>query len=221
MIEQIIYHSLPKNGTFSVDDVLQKLRRQVSDVIVTQGKQHLRYDALLRVNKKRANRKSVYDEDKTFLFTVIREPIDRFVSAYNFILSQDEKVVAANYKIGAANTGDITLQLTAKYIKEHYDINSFITELLNDCVKQGSRLVWLKPQTFFLGPLEKYNKIYKLNELQQMVDDLQEMFGTFLTLPHYNKSTKYYSTDDLNDESIEILNRVYADDLAMWQHVNK
>jgi hypothetical protein len=140
----------------------------------------------------------LFREMKTF--TVVREPIIRFVSAYDFICS------------GGMTPGDKVNFDT--YISKYSDINAFVASLTVDFINSG-KILHLLPQNYFVYLKGNclVNYIYKLELLNR--DEIQNDLGISWEIDLKNK-TKFNSKVILTDESREKLKLLYERDYYLF-----
>ena len=111
-----------------------------------------------------------------FRFAVVRDPVARLLSAYTnrvvFYHELSERVIDADL---AARLG----------VRPDPSIEEFIDGI--DKYRFLSRSIWhhTEPQSVFLGPdLGYFDKVYRLSELSQMMEELCRRTGMALELPH-------------------------------------
>ncbi len=106
-----------------------------------------------------------------FKFTVVRDPLDRFVSGYrNRII--DNRDLAEN----------------ADGLPALPDMDFFATHLRGYCEANG-KIDWhFRPQTEVIGDPAAYDRIYDISELDELYTDLKEKCGVELKPYNRNKS---------------------------------
>jgi len=123
-----------------------------------------------------------------YKFTVIREPVSRLFSAYNYLLNGGNQLV-----------DDLAL---SRYIKAHSsDFNSFVTNVLCVDLMMQHELLW--PQYLYIYDRQlslKVDKILKLESLADEWHDFALQHGFPLDLPFENQSV-IGSEDKLNLKS--------------------
>jgi Sulfotransferase family len=110
---------------------------------------------------------------------VVRDPIDRFISAYRNRVMFYKELSRTKIDKGKAQT------LGAK---ADPDLNEFIDHLelyrtLSPVIKHHT-----DPQSYFVGhTLDYFNKVYRFEELETLASDLGEKIGQSVILPHEQK----------------------------------
>lgn len=147
----------------------------------------------------------ILNSDQYFFFTFIREPVDRFLSAYNFLIQ------------GGRNKKDTRN-------KNKFDIrkNNF-REFLNNLDKLNNLPIHFISQSYFL--LNKKNKIeidfigdYKnlKNEFEYLCNLLKINANVLKT---ENKSVKYITKLDLTDSDIKKILNFYKEDHDIYNSI--
>jgi hypothetical protein len=153
---------------------------------------------------------NIYDCNKLkakvyFSFTFVRNPIDRFLSGYNFL-----------EKGGLHSKDKGTFD---KYIRPHGDINNFVKYLDE---KKIRKILHFIPQYTFLcddkGVMPQVKFIGRYENLEIDFSAITKRLGLNLDLPVLNKNTKNdtVAKSVLNQESIEKLHNLYAQDFALF-----
>jgi hypothetical protein len=120
-------------------------------------------------------------------FSFCRDPIERFISACNYLYTNGTLNIPAN-KNGYKYLNKISPNELADNIENFY---------INDYV--------LYPQSFFLMPINNIH-IYRFEELKKININI-----------NLNPSFKFYTSQDLNDESIEKLLKFYSFDSQLYK----
>lgn len=122
---------------------------------------------------------------------VVRDPIARFMANYRWLVS------ARNTDIG-----------------EMPEINDFVSRFENLRARSAKAMFHLMPQTHFLGgDLGYYNKVFKIEDLGQMIAYLASRAGFDLSMPWENRTK--VATDELSEKSIAKLHDVYRADYKL------
>jgi hypothetical protein len=123
-------------------------------------------------------------------FCIIRDPIERFVSAYR-------NRVAHLHDIGSEDLPDLnTFALT---IQEH----------------RKDRNIWhhVRPLKDFLGnDPSRFHRIFLLSEIEQIPDYV----GLSMRIPREQVEGPQMRRSDLSDEAAQALEQFYAEDYRIW-----
>ncbi len=144
-----------------------------------------------------------YDKDKfksSFVFTIVREPISRFCSAYNFL------------KTGGTCVGD--RKFKDEVLDKYYDINDFVKSWVSK--RNIQKKEHFIPQSYFL--MNKEGKfavdfIGKFESIQNDFNKICEVCNLEQGLEHTNKTT-HNSSNELNEESLIKLHALYSEDFT-------
>lgn len=141
-----------------------------------------------------------------FKFTFVRNPWDRLVSAYFFL------------KSGGFNNED------DQWFKDNlYTFDGFEDFVIN-WINKKNIYSWIHfiPQHEFITLNNKIltNKIYKIEEIEQSIDDINEKLNTKISITHENKShnrqkdyKRYY-----NKRTMKIVSELYKKDIEMFNY---
>lgn len=145
---------------------------------------------------------NILSSSEYFRFAVVREPVERLVSAYL------EKFVRNRFNAG--NQGHTSP--VVKAIRGDADHNSGVTfrEFIQYICSQKTEDLdahWI-PQSMYLKPFDNDISIYRLEELDQLKSDLAAMSGSEISIPHSNKTKEKVSADVA---SLTGKNDVYVD----------
>ncbi len=146
------------------------------------------------------------DFNKYYKFTVVRNPWDRIVSAYFFL------------KAGGFNTND----------KEWFNRNlakyESFEDFVSNWVQPGNidRYIHFRPQYKLISAcgMIMVDKVYKIENMNQVIEDLNKKLGTSLKPTHQNKTQQrdndykqYY-----NDKTRAIIEKVYRKDIELFNY---
>ena len=138
-----------------------------------------------------------------FSFTVIRNPIDRFKSAFKFQKYHEKKIPMET------------------------NINNFISkELKNVSKKIGFFDNHFLPQIKFLYPSVKYQVFALENGLFHVKDYIDKKFSQKNNFEITNENKSKFSEEleisiDINEVSTKILNEIYKDDFELFNKIKK
>lgn len=140
-------------------------------------------------------------------YTVIRNPIDRFVSAYNFCLAGglNQSRWGKNYILN-------------NFKKFPPDINEFINnDKILDFFIVNSQVFFRYIPQLMISP-EKYNHILLYEDYRGSYGKLLDRLGIYNELAfesELNKSVPHFSIHDINKKSLEKLQEVYQRDIEL------
>lgn len=145
----------------------------------------------------------VMDRPANFRFTVVRDPIDRFLSAYSNRVLQYNELSEARLRFGGADAS----------LAPRPDLGTFVVNLEQYRAADASVKHHTEPLTYFLGTDPEYfNRIYALKELDELVKWLEDRTGMALVLGHEQKGERKLGRSDLSAAEIERLQEFYAAD---------
>lgn len=149
---------------------------------------------------------SVNDMKNMFLFSIVRNPWDRLVSAYFFL------------KKGGFN--DVDRLWFENNLSRYESFDEFVNKWVN------STNIWtfehFKPQYYYvyLGGQLVVNRVYRFEELELAIKDLEVRLKRKIFLKHKNKNEfrdsdykSYY-----NDTTREIVAKVYSKDIRYFNY---
>jgi chondroitin 4-sulfotransferase 11 len=156
---------------------------------------HLNFNRLYNSNPKKA---MTY-----YKFTFVRNPWDRLISAYHFLLS------------GGMNAND--MNWGQHNLTNYIDFNDFVKNWLNE--KNINTYVHFIPQHRFL---ESSNRIIKVDfvgkteTLNRDIEIVSNKLGKQIFLEKINESKHASYVDYYNQESINTVSRVYERDIELF-----
>jgi len=140
---------------------------------------------------------------------VVRDPIDRFISAYrNRVLYHGEIRNASfeRHSIPLGTPHEPRLNEFAGYLDEYRKIP----------VIRGHT----HPQVKWLGnDLSRFDHVYTFDRLPELLSMLRDLTGHNLTLPNAQRSDQRIQIDRLTPESLAILRKIYAPDYELLRGV--
>lgn len=138
-------------------------------------------------------------------FTIVREPIDRFLSAVNYL----DQGGMSNFEFSKGDE-----EWANKHIRKYSDINNFINKELDFHIEQS---IHFFPQVFFCkskrGKID-VDYIGYFHEIAKCYSEISEKLGisTPLMAANQTKVAKRFSRQDLSQESINRLKKKYKED---------
>lgn len=139
--------------------------------------------------------------NKFYKFSLLREPLDRFESAYYFLKEGGFK----NFK---------DLHYKKIYIDKSKDINDFVLNIFNK--KLSNEILHFRPQFKFVSifNIVVLDKIYTLNKIDDLFKDLNISKDTKKT--NNLNVNKAKGTTKLNEDSIKRLKMIYKKDIKLF-----
>lgn len=182
--KKILFIHIPKTGGVSINRTL----------LNSLGGGHKSY-----IEYKREIEENIFNE--LFIFSFVRNPVDRFLSAYNFLYG------------GGYDKID---QKWAKQNLIPYSINFFTLNKLENCAESK---VHFKPQNYFLK--DEFNQITidfigKFEKLAEDFNSVKKLLELNVRLKKLNKSKKYFSYKDLSSASIKKIEDIYQQDFIIF-----
>lgn len=142
------------------------------------------------------------------LFSVIREPISRIVSSYN-------------YAINSGGTDGTIRRDSAYSSAEFSDFNEFcVNWLAKQDMQRIDRIFW--PQVEFLDPaLENYGLdfVCTLEEISSLELYLKSSHGIDVKIQKLNNTKSAETHVQISQESKEIINSIYSDDFKLYNQI--
>ena len=141
-------------------------------------------------------------------FAVVRDPMERFVSAANFV--------------AAGGIHPATARFRDLYLEDASDLNKFVRRSLNHYAESPLSDVLFRPQTSFLllenGDLD----VDWLLDYRALGVGLKAVVGNQVDLPRLNAGDKkVFHLSMLDNSSLDILNKVFRDDITLYQLVRE
>lgn len=141
-------------------------------------------------------------------FTVVRDPVARFISSYNNrIADRDDfqkSIVSRNLVK--------PLGLNPSPSLEEFALNIKTYSLLNDRVFRHV----INQHRFTGTNIEKFDRIYNLSQINDLVEYMNELFGIKLEAKVLNSSSKKKSEHDLSAEALGKVQEYYAMDYKLF-----
>tara|TARA_R100000900_G_scaffold105540_1_gene81887 strand:- start:990 stop:1583 length:594 start_codon:yes stop_codon:yes gene_type:complete len=192
--KKLIFIHIPKCGGTSVENALFRPHEKTSDALFTLkghpdhdkyetgGLQHLSASKVREVVGGK-----IYDE--FYKFAVVRHPVKRLISQFNYTYQFPYFVDMLNLKF------------------KNFTFREYL-----DAIRNKYHVHW-RPQHEFIydGNRLLVDKIYKMEDLKPLENDLD------ITLPHHNKSTKHITSISERDESI--IKNIFEKDYELLEYV--
>lgn len=181
---------IPKTGGTSVSRALKK-----------QGVLNLGHSPL----HFKVAQKTIKDYD--YLFTFLRNPLDRAVSLYSFFVKERGRLIAS--KISSKTKREIPF--TVKFA--HLDINDFWREV---CKLNLFNAPLFRPQTYWVQGFENEINYYSFTNLQSEFDRLCSDIGVETEkLEHMRKSDRCEWQEELEEDVQKLIKEYYKEDYLL------
>jgi hypothetical protein len=156
---------------------------------------HLTYEDIFYLNKSKAK--------KYFSFTFVRNPIDRFVSAYAFL------------KAGGMNERD--LMFSKENLLAYNDINEFVFDLTSEMIE--SHLHFMPQYKFLCSDASIYPQVKFIGRFENIENDFEyitKKLDIKAKLQEINTTDKSSANVTLTKKSMEKLQRLYSIDYYLF-----
>jgi len=189
MHKRIFIH-IPKSGGTSVIKYSKLDLATVSHAEYAKGK----YRTLDEVKQHLKNEGLEYSE----VFAFIRNPLDRFLSAYYYLLNSGTTAKDhADYK---------------KYIQPYSDIQDFIAKGLDHA---AAKQVHFKPQSYWISGEVT---LYLFESLNDVINDMRKQAGlSYNKLSKSNKSKRPSKPVPLSRKALDKIREVYKKDYQLYK----
>lgn len=187
---KILFFSMPKTGSTSWNVALSKINNTIS----------------LNHDKRKPDWKDpkyYKDIDDYWAFTFIRNPIDRLVSAFNYL------------KAGGLNNED---RIESSFLIDKQYKNDISDWVINVLDKNPIVLTQLhfRPQHEWIFDKDKTKfNLFRYEDQQYAIDRVSSILNVDLNVPVLNKTSN--KDESLTEEALNILKRVYQKDLDIWK----
>jgi len=205
----------PKTGSISLKNcfVDSKIYFDAFDPKYHQPNTHLYLSELLDCFK-------IDNHEEYKIGQIFRDPYKRFVSAYYHFIPH----LPQHFKTRSLKLNDFVLKYeeclnSEDYIKCMYDDPEWVYRLINNKINFGF--------TRYFVPQLKWNDInanvryFKFDDIVKDTNTLSQYTGLELQqFKHHNKNgNKLENIETLNDRSLEIISRLYKDDIEHFQKI--
>ena len=140
-----------------------------------------------------------------YKFCFVRNPWDRLVSSYIFL------------KNGGMHDGDA--KWAKKYLSNCKNFEDFVINFLQG--KAVLDYIHFKPQFEFISFKNKIHvdKIYKFENIQSAIDDINKILNINVLIEHQNKSKKVKGYKEYyNEETMKIVANLYKKDINLFDY---
>lgn len=190
---KIAYFNIPKCGCTSVGHLLFSVERPDAS----------RPKGIHGYFKGAMHEDSIEHLKDHFKFTVVRDPVKRFVSCFrNRVLHH----------------GDLAPLVDTNIIPRQPDINEFALQLKFFADQSLALEHHVLSQSWFLnGDLTAVDRVYPIEEIAQIATDVSQLAGRKLDMPHEQIGGPDIGLGELSEEAFEHILKYYAEDYALLQ----
>lgn len=196
-MNRIVYMHIPKTAGISIR---KSLGKRLHHSFKHRG--HARKPLAKRLDFLQAQ----FPEDTLTCFTVLRNPLDRALSAYWYLLKGGEAHSRRDRK-----DRDI-------HLIQHEDFNAFVVD--GGLLRASKKQVHFRPQVLWLRGYEGGDPpevhVIRFEELNKGLNDFLVSQGMpKVNLPHRNKSNR--GVTSLSSETTQIVREIYEEDYKRWK----
>lgn len=217
----IIFHHLPKTGGMNIQRYIQE---KLTNCTIKFSDDHVQNYTMNTADGSFfnwGNHRTIKNNIKVFkrngypdisIYTIIRDPIDRFISGCNFCLGGG--MTKQDYYFGSMIRGCSA--------NDNLDINDFINN--QNIFNSVTEYVVFKPYVELMFPLEEYHYIGDYRDYRQSYGTLLTTLGIYSEDPfetYKNKSKHLITKSELNKQSMNILREFYARDIKLYGNLFK
>jgi hypothetical protein len=197
---KILFIHIPKTGGTSIEDSFCKeigiehpLWHKADHELIVGG-------SITHLTAKEINEKYIPVGDFDFVFTIVRNPYERFISLANWLTDGWDK------GMWQYDRPDFLKFFSLK------ELISNIKEL------KYPKFLWI-PQIDYIKGFEDKIKVYRLEDgMEAAIDDINERFNLNLLNINTNYSKKSFSLKDLTDSDTCWISKFYSEDIAAFNY---
>lgn len=149
--------------------------------------------------------KNIFNHENKKVFTVVRNPIDRLFSIWNYCTNSTEK-----YQL---------FSLTES--REEYkinDFNEFVKEFsTNGLPEKYPSQMFLKMNDLLDVDLGDKIKIYKIETIDELIDDLKLKYNIKNKYKHFNSSDQTVEKN-ISDKTLDLIHELYKEDFERFDY---
>lgn len=203
--QRIAYFPAPKSACTSIKSLFFQIENGVPfKPLVRHGQMFHIHNFYGTVPFGRINQELLRD---FWRFAVYRDPISRFLSCYSNRVLHFRELSATMLSAEAQQAGAVP----------DPDLDTFIERIEIYRVYSPSIQHHCAPQVHFLGRDPDYfQRIFTLQSLSEMVEELRQRTGRSLQLPHEQRGGPKLTSDDLSPKSRAALEQIYRADFR-WR----
>ncbi len=183
---KIAYMAVPKSACTSVKAGLAQTDPEVSVDLDVLNNDAALVHSLYQTRRFRLHRWREYEG--WWRFAVVRDPLKRLMSVYSDIVADRQQLRNSR-----------KLRREGALLPMDPDPDFFFQHLSEYMKAASSVKHHALPVRLFIGPIPHlFDRIYKIEELPVLADDLSKKVGAEITIPRYNKSSSQLLFSDLN-----------------------
>lgn len=198
---KIAYMAIPKAACSSVKAALCAID---PDARIPKSKIKGRVDELhiqYPTKRFRLHRWNLYEDH--WRFTVIRDPLKRLMSVYSDRKEQKRDLFRSPRLRESNLPDDPDPDFFFEHLQEYFGLSSVIKH-------------HILPASIFIGPdLTRYDKIYRVEDLDHLAADISNRINAPISIPRLNKSTYSLSFDDLSPKAKAVIRKHLGSDYTL------
>jgi hypothetical protein len=151
--------------------------------------------------------KPLHQDNKAWRFAVIRDPVDRIISCYRNRVCYHNDLTASKINMSALEALGLPKQPTLNEFIVHLDgYRAVAPQIAHD-----TRL-----QCISLGPdLDYYHRLYKIEELSALPDEIHAMTGTRIELPVEQSGGPDVTRKSLSRRALAMIRHLFVGDYVL------
>ena len=198
---KIAYMAVPKAACSSVKAALCAIdpdaRMPKAKVIDWVDELHIQYPT----KRFRLQRWKLYEDH--WRFTVIRDPLKRLMSVYSDRIKQKRDLLRSR----KLRKSDLLDDPDPDFFFEHLQDYSSLSSVIKHHIL---------PASIFIGPdLTRYDKVYRVEDLDQLAEDISNRINAPVLIPRLNKSAYSLSFDDLSPKAKAVIRKHLDSDYTL------